>query len=209
MADTWSDGGQDVFCLAAIVLDHGLCPPGSDPGGGSPPACVDGGNTLPHRVIEQDGDTVPGEDGQTHPWTVGDQTVRLKDAGLGGVGQNIRPGDMADHVAVNLMVFNQSLFICAHGRAKPGKILPDVGRIITPVGAQVQAVPGRRGDTPQPCGKPVGRTGPIRMIAAVKNDATDLLSDDFHGMSPLFCLRSRSRRGGNTESCYPILSDKG
>ena len=90
---------------------HRLCRPGGNACGGPPPAGVGGGNAAADRVVEQDGDAVSGEDGQADPRLVGDQSVGLAGSGLGGVGENILPGDRADDIAVNLVVFHQGLII--------------------------------------------------------------------------------------------------
>ena len=58
-----------------------------------------------------------------------------------------------------------------------------LGRIVPPVGPQVQAVHGRGGHAPQPGGKAVGRSSPGGIGAGKKGDAMALLSDDVHGIS--------------------------
>ena len=45
-------------------------------------------------------------------------------------------GHRTDHVPVHLMVFHQGVYIRSDGGAEAGKVLPDIFRIVPPVGAR-------------------------------------------------------------------------
>ena len=154
--------------------------PGGDAGGGPPPAGVGGGDTAPHRVIEQNGDAVPGEDGQTDPRPVGDEAVGFKDAGGGGVGQPVVRAHPADPVAVDLVVLHQGGGVGSHGGAEAAEVLGHMGGLVPPAGPQVQTVPGGGGDAPQPGGEAVDAAAPRRVVTGKEGDRPVPVQGDVH-----------------------------
>ena len=183
-ADARANGGQNVLRAAAVLPRHHLHRPGGRAEGSPPPSGVDSGGALPDRVVEQDGNTVPGKNSKADPRLIANQPVRLKFSSLDGVWQNIRPGHRTDPGAVNLMVFHQSVYIRPHRSTEAGKVFPHISWVVPPSGTQVQALPGRRGDAPQPGGKAVGHAG-AEAVASVKGNVFDCFSYDLHEISPI------------------------
>ena len=179
--DARPDGRHQVARAAAEVPDHGLRGPGGDAQGGAPPSGVDCRGHLLPGVAQQHRDTVGGKDGQTQAGGPGDQAVGLYSTGRARGGEHIGPGDRADQIPVDLMIFHQSVRVRPHSAAEAAEILRHTLRLVAAGGPKVQRVPRRGGDAPHPGGKAVWKAGLLHGGAGIKKDAMALIPRDLHG----------------------------
>ena len=135
---------------------------------------MDRGDGPPHRIVEQHWDAVGRKDGQADAGTVCGQPVSLKGSGIGGAGTGVGRAHGAHQIPVDLVVFDQNSGIRACGGAEAAEIFRHMAGRIPAGGPQVQAVPRRGGDAPQPGGKAVGRARPGGVCAGIKGDAAAL-----------------------------------
>ena len=96
-----ADGGADIFGPAPIFPDHGFHGFGGNACGSAPPARVGRAHGPGDGIVEEDGGTVGGEDGQGHAGIVGHQCVAL---GVIPVEAPVavRPGDSTDPIRMGL-----------------------------------------------------------------------------------------------------------
>ena len=74
-ADARADGGQDILGVAAVKGGQFCHRLGDDGQGGAPPAGVDGGDGLFHRVVQEHRDAVGVVNGKAQAGLVGDETA--------------------------------------------------------------------------------------------------------------------------------------
>ena len=143
MAAIRSPGRQPKFRIMASAARAAM------PRGGAPPSGVDCRGHLLPGVAQQHRDTVGGKDGQTQAGGPGDQAVGLYSTGRARGGEHIGPGDQADQIPVDLMIFHQSVRVRPHSAAEAAGNSPPhapAGRRRRPQGSASPTA----GETPPP-----------------------------------------------------------
>ena len=171
-ANPWADGGQNVLRAGAVEGGHLRHCLGGNAQAGPPPAGVNGGDGLPHRVVEENGDAVGVVDGEGQARRIGDQPIHPVVDGVQQVGEDVGGSGHPDPVLVDLVGHHQAGFVHADGGAEAVVVLPDRRPLVRAGDAQVQL--GIRAGThaPQPGGETVGHpAGGGEGVCRVEGDA--------------------------------------
>ena len=183
--DGRAQGAEQVRRLRAESIVHFQDGFGCDAGRHPAPAGVNGADGPAHRVKEQDGAAVGGEDHQGKARPVGNKGVHVRVVpGAEETLAGVRVRDQADVLRMGLLGENGALRRHAHGGAEAAVILPDVFRPVAPADAQVQAVPRGGTDAAQPGGEAVAHGLTVQQGAGQPQQAVIGVGGKRHGWTP-------------------------
>ena len=153
--DVGADGCVDIGRITAQFLDHGLHHVFCDGGGGASPAGMGGANGTGHRVMEENGGAVGGEDHQGGTGVTRHQGVTL---GIAPVERShmIRFGYHPDPVGVGLAGQNQIFHPEIQGGSQNREVFGNIFFGFALFHGDVQTVKLACADAAEPGGKAVG-----------------------------------------------------
>ena len=135
LADIWPHGTAQVLRLASIEGFHFLHHPGGNAQGSAPPSGVSPAYGTRHRIVEEDGGAVRGEDHQGGARSIRHQSIAVRQVPPVKANAPILFGDLVNDIRMDLSGQSHLVGIKAQGRPQNGIVLPHLFRVVSPAHA--------------------------------------------------------------------------